>query len=60
MKVYLLLLLSCISPLFALYNSNPAAPGIVEEGFLFTKEGWFGLKLGYQGDFCFRSQNEDE
>ncbi len=37
---------------FALYNGNPSSPGIMEEGFLLTKEGNVTASIGYRGDYC--------
>lgn len=39
--------------LFALTNDNPAAPGMIENGIVFDKEGWFGLALAYEYDHVF-------
>lgn len=41
------------SPLFALYMGNPAAPTVIDEGFFFSKENWFAVKVGYQRDWLF-------
>ncbi|MDX8430907.1 MAG: hypothetical protein SNF33_03775 [Candidatus Algichlamydia australiensis] len=42
-----------LAQLPALYNGNPSSPGIMEEGFLLTKEGSVTASLGYRGDYCF-------
>lgn len=41
------------SPLCALYNGNPGAPQIPEEGSLTTVESWMTIKLGYLGSDVF-------
>ncbi len=39
------------SPLFALYNGNPAEPDMIEKGFFVSECFPVNVKLGYQGDF---------
>ncbi|GAB5411493.1 MAG: hypothetical protein ChlgKO_06070 [Chlamydiales bacterium] len=48
----LILFLIFSSPIFALYNGNPASPEMMEEGFLLTKEGNVTASLGYRSDWC--------
>ncbi|NGX50671.1 MAG: Major outer membrane porin [Chlamydiae bacterium] len=48
-----LFLLGISNSVFALYMGNPALPGMVDEGFLFCKENWFAVKVGYQRDWVF-------
>jgi hypothetical protein len=43
----------CGLPVHALYNGNPLSPMIPEEGFFLAKEGWFGIKTGYEYDHVF-------
>ncbi len=46
------LLLFSLVPLnaFALYNGNPSFPMMPEQGQFFSRENWFGVKIGYQFD----------
>lgn len=54
MKHLFLACLFLLTPsLFALYNGNPDAPALIEEGFFFCKENWFSVKAGYQRDWVF-------
>jgi hypothetical protein len=46
-----LLILIVGSPLFALYNSNPSEPMLLDEGLFLCQENAIGLKVGYQGDY---------
>ena len=48
MKKYITLLFACSLQLFALYNENPAAPGLIENGLIFKKDAWFGMGLEYE------------
>lgn len=48
----LILFLIFSSPIFALYNGNPASPEMMEEGFLLTKEGNVTAALGFRSDWC--------
>lgn len=51
-KIFALSML-CASPGFSLYNGNPSAPELPEDGYLIPKECWLGLRTGYQGDMVF-------
>jgi len=54
MKKLLFIWFFLLSPsLFALYNGNPSAPALIEEGFFFCKENWVSVKAGYQRDWEF-------
>ncbi len=53
MKRFFSLLFLASFPLHALYFGNPASPDIIEEGLIFCYENWAGVKVGYQGDYCF-------
>lgn len=55
-KILCLLCLWSLLPVHALYFGNPSEPDIIEEGFFFSCEGNWGLKIGYQGDLCFDRQ----
>lgn len=39
--------------LFALYMGSPSAPEMMDQGFFFSKENWFAVKVGYQRDWVF-------
>lgn len=41
------------SPLLAMYQSNPMAPELIDEGFVLSPEYFLGLKVGYQFDQVF-------
>lgn len=50
MKVFFALLISCCASVQALYYGTPGISTGATEGVFFSKEGFFGLKVGYLGD----------
>ncbi|MBP9842161.1 MAG: hypothetical protein KBC64_07045 [Simkaniaceae bacterium] len=48
MKKYIIVLFILSSQLFALYNDNPSAPGLIENGLFFKKDDWIGIATQYE------------
>lgn len=48
MKKHIIALFVFSVQLFALYNENPAAPGLIENGLIFKKDDWFGVGVEYE------------
>ncbi len=48
------------SNLYGLYNGNPAFPELPEKGLLIREGAWYGIKVGYQGDYVFDRRMEVE
>ena len=42
--------------LHALYNGNPSFPTMPEQGIWSQNEQWWGLKIGYQGDYVWNKR----
>lgn len=52
-KVFFLFAISVFAPLAAMYQSNPAAPELVDEGLFICPDFFLGVKAGYQFDNVF-------
>ena len=50
---FLLFFLSLTASAFALYEGNPAAPSIIEEGLFLDKENFLSVQTSYQRDYVF-------
>ena len=48
MKKYIIVLFILSTQIFALYNDNPAAPNLIENGLIFKKDDWLGIGLDYE------------
>lgn len=47
-----------LTPLLGLYNGNPSAPDMPEEGIWISNDDWWGIKLGYEWDKVFEKRSK--